>query len=103
MGIGCSSCTVVKPVTGLVTGPMRANDELGGGTSPASGCAVIGILAVESAAGVVCGLATGVASDVHVLFGGADEPTRNWANPFRTNTDATAPAAANEQTADAAR
>jgi hypothetical protein len=85
MGIGCGSCTVVKPVAGLVTGPVHAPDEIGVEPSAASVCGVFGMLLVESAAGVVGGLATGIVSDARVLLGKADEPTRNWGNPFRTN------------------
>jgi hypothetical protein len=86
MGI-CSGCSVVKPVAGLLTGPIHADEELGAGPGAASVEGVIGMLVVESVAGVVSGFATGIISDARVLLGETSEPTRHWANPFRTNAD----------------
>lgn len=89
MGIGCSGCSIVKPVAGVLTGPIHAEEELGGGSSAGAASleGVLGMLVVESVAGVVGGLATGVISDARVLFGETSAPTRNWSNPFRTNAD----------------
>jgi hypothetical protein len=41
---------------------------------------------VMAAVGAVGGLVTGVISDFQVLTGAADDPCRNWADPFKTNT-----------------
>ena len=38
------------------------------------------------AVGAVCGLVTGVVSDVQYLTGAATDPTANWYDPFKTNT-----------------
>lgn len=85
-----SGCTLCKPVVGAVTGPVILLGHgtegwgCGGGDPRALTVALLLMAGVSAAAG----LATGIASDVQVLCGAADDPCRNWWDPFATNTSA---------------
>lgn len=83
-------CTLVKPLTGVVTGPIYGIALLaqGGGCycHHDDGRALCVFLAGSAGVGALCGLVTGIASDVQALGGRAPDPTRNWWNPFVTNT-----------------
>jgi hypothetical protein len=88
--LGMGSCTLVKPVAGLFTGPAYAASEFDGsfrgGGNCHDGCGVVAYLAVSAAVGATAGLVTGVISDWQTLFGEVGDPTHNWWNPFGTNT-----------------
>lgn len=87
--LGNGGCTLVKPVVGVVVGPVVVLGEGGGGFGGCGcddGCAIVGILAVGSAIGAVCGLVSGIVSDVQAVTGRAEDPYRNWYDPFSTNT-----------------
>lgn len=91
-----AACTLVKPVVGVVMGPVvilrdgqcRFGEWEGEarGEGYGEGAAVLVGLVVFPVAGVIGGLVTGVVSDFHVLRGQATDPGRNWSNPFATNT-----------------
>lgn len=90
-GLSSSGCTLCKPVVGAITGPVvmlgNSNGDFGGcGCSCDGGYAVLGVLGVMAGIGAVGGLVTGIISDIQVLTGDAEDPTRNWADPFKTNT-----------------
>ncbi len=78
-----SSCTLAKPLIGAVTAPayLLASDDCNGFDSCTLPCGLVAMAAV----GAVGGLVTGVISDVYWLSGEADEPTRNFHDPFATN------------------
>ncbi len=80
-------CTLTKPLIGAITGPvimLGHSTSLGG--CGGDGQAVLGLLAVFAAIGSTAGLVTGVISDVQWMTGAAEDPSRNWADPFQTNT-----------------
>lgn len=82
-------CTLVKPVVGAVTGPIYAighTGELPVDCGCHDGCGAVAFLAVSAAAGAIGGLVTGVISDIQWLNGVAQDPVRNWYDPFATNT-----------------
>lgn len=90
-GMTTSGCTVCKPVVGVITGPVvilgNSSGDFGGcGCSCNDGYAVLGVFGVMAGIGAVGGLVTGIISDIQVLTGDAQDPTRNWADPFKTNT-----------------
>ena len=89
MFLGAGGCTLVKPVTGVVAGPIYAIGALaqgGGCYHHGDGRALCVLLAGSAGVGAVAGLVTGIASDVQALNGRATDPSRNWWNPFATNT-----------------
>jgi len=89
VALGTGSCTLVKPVVGAVTGPVYAVAGIGGfphGHHGHDGYGIACFFVAAAAVGATVGLVTGVISDFQYLFGYADDPTRNWANPFATNT-----------------
>jgi hypothetical protein len=84
-----SSCTIAKPIIGALAAPFVILGNSGG----AGGCGCDGdgrgwlcAFAFMMAVGAVCGLVTGVVSDVQYLTGAATDPTANWYDPFKTNT-----------------
>ncbi len=83
-----SGCTLAKPVVGAVTGPVVVLGALGGGggCGCTDGRAILVLMAVGSAVGAGVGLVTGIISDVQALTGEAEDPTRNWWDPLKTNT-----------------
>lgn len=85
-----SGCTLCKPVVGAVAGPVILLGHSTGGWG--CGCgdprALTVVLLVFAGVGAAAGLATGIASDVQALSGAADDPCRNWWDPFATNTSA---------------
>lgn len=90
-GLSSSGCTLCKPVVGLIAGPAvmlgNSSGSFGGcGCSCEGGYAVLGVLGVMAGIGAVGGLVTGIISDIQALTGDAEDPTRNWADPFKTNT-----------------
>lgn len=86
--LGSGGCTLCKPVVGAVAGPVVMIGAIGqsGGCGCGDGRALLGLLAIGAAIGAGAGLVTGVISDVQYVCGYADDPTRNWWNPFATNT-----------------
>jgi len=91
LSLGSGSCTLCKPFVGAVTAPAMMIGAIGSSGGGGGGCggdgrALVGILAISAALGATAGLVTGVISDVQVLCGRAHDPTRNWWNPFATNT-----------------
>lgn len=90
-GLSTSGCTLCKPVVGAITGPVvmlgNSNGDFSGcGCSCNDGYGVVAVLGVMAGIGAVGGLVTGIISDIQVLAGEAEDPTRNWADPFKTNT-----------------
>jgi len=84
MAFSSSSCTLCKPVVCAVTTPIYVL-----GHSDACGCDPRGALCglvVISAVGAVGGLVTGIISDINCLTQEVPEPTRNFHDPFATNT-----------------
>ncbi|MFY9345817.1 MAG: hypothetical protein WAT39_25220 [Planctomycetota bacterium] len=83
-----SGCTLAKPVVGAVVGPVVVLGALGGGggCGCGDGRAIVVLLALGSAVGAGAGLVTGIISDVQAITGEADDPTRNWWDPLKTNT-----------------
>jgi hypothetical protein len=83
-----SGCTLAKPLVGAVTGPIVLLAGTGGSccNCGGDGRAVLCLFAFAAAIGAGGGLVTGIISDVQVLTGAADDPCRNWWEPFRTNT-----------------
>lgn len=83
-----SSCTLAKPVVCAFTTPIYALGGRGGGCCWCScdGRAVLGGLLVLSAIGAVGGLVTGLISDFNALTDDVPDPTRNFHDPFATNT-----------------
>jgi hypothetical protein len=84
-------CTLVKPLAGAVAGPVVMLGTSTGGLGYGFGCGgewqgIAGVLVVGSAVGAVCGVFTGIVSDVQALTGAAEDPCRNWWNPLATNT-----------------
>jgi len=77
-------CTLVKPVVGVFTGPFMIVGESGRGSG--GDCRA---LLIFGAIGAAAGLVTGIISDANTLLGTADDPARNWYDPFRTNRSAT--------------
>lgn len=86
--LGTGGCTLVKPLTGAIAGPfvLLANSD-GHFCGCEDGRAILVVYAGAAAICAAVGLVTGIVSDVQWLAGEADEPTANWANPFKTNTD----------------
>lgn len=89
-GVGAGGCTVVKPVIGAVTGPIvmlgQASGDLASCGCGGRGEGVVVVLGIMAAVGATVGLVTGVISDVQALTGAAQDPMRNWWDPFKTNT-----------------
>lgn len=96
VGGSCSSCTVVKPVVGLVTGPVLALSGQRGPiaapqllscdeTQPDGGAGAM-IVVGYTFFGAVGGLVTGAISDWAALTASANDPTANWWDPWATNT-----------------
>ncbi len=89
LGLGSAGCTLVKPVVGAVTGPIYGLAVIGDG-GHCGGChdgyGYCFYFAGAAVVGATAGLVTGIISDVQVLRGRTDDPTRNWFNPFDTNT-----------------
>jgi hypothetical protein len=90
-GLSTSGCTLCKPVVGAITGPVvmlgNSSGDFGGcSCSCGDGYALVAVLGVMAGIGAVGGLVTGIISDIQVLTGDAEDPTRNWADPFKTNT-----------------
>jgi len=87
ISLATGGCTLGKPFVGAVTGPVVL---LGHSGVNFSGCndgrALVAVLCVAAAAGAFAGLVTGAISDVQFLCGYARHPSRNWWNPFATNT-----------------
>ena len=86
-----TSCTLAKPIVCALTAPVYVIGNSGGGPhwcscncndARAYAVVVVAICAV----GAVGGLVTGIISDINVLRGVAEDPCRNFANPFATNT-----------------
>ncbi|MCU0867429.1 MAG: hypothetical protein MUC36_26905 [Planctomycetes bacterium] len=82
-----TGCTLAKPLIGAVTGPVVA---LGNSSGFGCGCdgdarGIVVVLGAMSVAGAVCGLVTGVVSDIHALSGQCEDPYENWWDPFATN------------------
>lgn len=90
LSLGTGGCTLAKPFVGVVAGPAVLLGNSGGnwGGCGCDGRALVGILIGAAAIGAAAGLVTGVISDVQYLCGYADDPSRNWWNPFATNTSA---------------
>ncbi len=88
LGLGSGGCTLCKPIIGAVTGPALILSHAGPdwGRCGCDGRAAAAVLVVAAAIGAAAGLVTGVISDVQALRGHAQDPTRNWWNPFATNT-----------------
>ena len=88
ISLGTGGCTLAKPFVGVVAGPVVILGSSGGnwGGCGCDGRAVVAVLIVAAAIGAGAGLVTGVISDVQFLCGRAHDPTRNWCNPFATNT-----------------
>lgn len=88
IGLGTGGCTVVKPIVGAIYGPAIVLAGSGGslGCSCSDGRGVLIAFAIVAAIGATGGLVTGIISDVQVVFGDVEEPTRHWAHPFKTNT-----------------
>lgn len=89
-GLATSGCTLCKPVVGAITGPVVILGNSGGdfsGCGCDGGYGVVAVLGVLAGVGAVGGLVTGIISDVQALCGEATDPCRNWADPFKTNTD----------------
>lgn len=85
--LGNGGCTLVKPLVGIVAGPAIILGDGGSTCFCGDGRAVAVAFVGMAAAGAVCGLVTGVISDCQVLFGSPADPTANWYDPLRTNTD----------------
>lgn len=82
-------CTLTKPLIGAITGPVVLFANTSGPFGGCGGCdgrAVACTFGLFAAVGAAAGLVTGIISDVQWLAGTADEPSRNWADPFLTNT-----------------
>jgi hypothetical protein len=83
-----SGCTLAKPVVGAIAAPVIVLGS-GSGSSYSYGCgdgrALVAALGVIAAAGAVCGLVTGIVSDVQALSGHCEDPCANWWDPFATN------------------
>ena len=81
---GMPSCTVAKPLVCAVSTPVHA---IGNGPHNfrGDGRAVLCSLAVISAVGAVGGLVTGFVSDIQILCGATDDPTRNITCAFAVN------------------
>ncbi|MBL8733366.1 MAG: hypothetical protein JNN13_13430 [Planctomycetes bacterium] len=82
-------CTLAKPLIGAITGPVVILGNTTGSFSGCGGCdgrAVVGVFGVMAVVGATAGLVTGIISDVQWMTGAADDPSRNWADPFLTNT-----------------
>ena len=77
------SCPLAKPLIGAATAPAYfwASDDCNRFDSCTLPCGLVAMAAV----GVVGGLVTGVLSDIYWLSGKADDPTRNFYDPFATN------------------
>ena len=83
-----AGCTLIKPVTGAIAGPailLGQPNAVGWGCCCGDGDELLGVLLAGAAVGTVCGLVNGVISDFRWLFDETEDPTRNWADPFRTN------------------
>lgn len=87
-GAFCStSCTLAKPFVCAVTTPIYVLGKSSGSGScgyrpEGAACALL----VVSAIGAAGGLVTGIISDINILNGDVDDPTRNFHDPFATNT-----------------
>lgn len=82
-------CTLAKPLVGIITGPVVLLANTGGyhgGCGCDDGRALIGLFGIMAAIGATAGLVTGIISDVQWMTGAAEDPCRNWADPFATNT-----------------
>jgi len=82
--LGTPSCTVTKPLVCAVSTPIQA---LGHGSLHirGDGRAAFCVLAAFSAVGAAGGLVTGIVSDIQILCGATDDPTRNIACAFAIN------------------
>lgn len=85
-GLASGGCTLCKPVVGAVTGPVIFLGHSNGDFCGCDGRALACAFALAAAAGAGAGFVTGVISDVQWACGRADDPTRNWWDPFATNT-----------------
>ncbi len=86
------SCTITKPIVGAMAGPfviLGNSGDLGGCGCSGDGRGLVCAWAFMMGVGAVCGLVTGVVSDVQYLTGAAADPTANWYDPFKTNTSKT--------------
>jgi len=88
ISLGTGGCTLCKPLVGAVTGPVvvLANSNGNWGGCGCDGRAIVAVFVVAAAIGAASGLVTGIISDVQYVCGYADDPTRNWWDPFATNT-----------------
>ena len=90
ISLGSGGCTLAKPFVGAVVGPAMMVGAIGNSGSCCrcgdDGRALLAVLAFSAAIGAGAGLVTGVISDVQFVCGYADDPARNWWNPFATNT-----------------
>ena len=87
-------CTIGKPIVGLFTGPYFVASDCDGCFVPRTHCGdprgvVVAWTAVFFGAGPIGGLVTGAISDFNFITGRVDgnEWSRNFAHPFRTNTE----------------
>ncbi|HEX5050497.1 MAG TPA: hypothetical protein VFZ65_01880 [Planctomycetota bacterium] len=78
----------MKPVIGAVMGPAVVLGSSDGNWCGCDGRGAVAVLIAMAALGSAVGLVTGVISDVQALSGAADDPTRNWWDPLKTNTSA---------------
>jgi hypothetical protein len=83
------ACTLCKPIIGALVAPAMTVGE-GGFDGCGDGQGYVCGLCIMAGVGAACGFVTGAISDVQALTGAASaDPTANWWDPFRTNTDPT--------------
>lgn len=76
-------CTVCKPVVGALAAPFVVLGPSGyHGCGCDDGRAALAAFAVIAAAGAVCGLVTGILTDVEIVCGNNPEPLCYWWDPF---------------------